>query len=766
MNTKSHPSVKYKAQEAETMASKSDKAAETTHGTGVEIGEKNGASHDKRGVKIKQEKIDTAKELQILWSAEKGFNPEAVEKKKPEVIDLNEIVEVMVIDSGNEDSSLDNSVGSKRLNTATIQGSARSSKRKKAAPKNSTAKVTPKTPKRQKETSTIKNTDTVPKVTPTKGSSRTQSGKEQAVDDDDIPPASGLKDAAEPLKMVKPPVFSLSKQTTLNFCAAASKNKTENHEEGSIASDDTTAINHDESSTKMPTELKAHYVGRGLAQIATNDKFIPEILTRFTLMVPNPSSTATFEKETTTRVCSILMLMLKQDNSLVLYPYHEKNDSFLAVHPPNTTYIKALSLRKKQIYFNNFTYRKESRYSNLFLNCLIGHSIKALEIVEEVTPQLDLWSKPNERWSLRANTLLGEESACIGILLGSVWQMGQQDLERLLNDKLEGKDLKVELRERNPSGINEKIREKAKEAKSCTTKYEAKKIEGGYKMMHVQVDANRVLEAKRVFKVFAHRGARFVNGSFVRLIPELTSRGINRNTKIKLEKVLEAQFNLNVTLLHERITGLTLNLDADLGLKKHPGLTMRSAIMLIPRKSDDNKMLFHSVGKIQKTGAIFATFLPDVEQEATCLIYNLLPYLKHVYGKEVNRAFSINEVKRAAECTWDPTIGGVVGEEDLLVDEVFGSLEEMGMKATVEISQSIQDELEGTTAAEDEVAVEAVRRINEADDVSTIVSLSGRGDVAVDSTLISTVFEPRVVQQVTNMEGIEAPAGGNSGEES
>ena len=114
MNKKSHPIVKYKALEAEVMASKSDKEAETVHGTGVEIGEKNGASYDEKGVKIKQEKIDTAKEMKILWSADTGFNPEAVEKKKPVVIDLNKIVEVMVIDSGTEDSSLDNSVGSKR----------------------------------------------------------------------------------------------------------------------------------------------------------------------------------------------------------------------------------------------------------------------------------------------------------------------------------------------------------------------------------------------------------------------------------------------------------------------------------------------------------------------------------------------------------------------------------------------------------------------------------------------------------------------------
>ena len=88
------------------------------------------------------------------------------------------------------------------------------------------------------------------------------------------------------------------------------------------------------------------------------------------------------------------------------------------------------------------------------------------------------------------------------------------------------------------------------------------------------------------------------------------------------------------------------------------------------------------------------------------------------------------------------------------------------MKATVEISQSIRDELEGNTAAEDEVAEEAVRRINEADDVSTIASHSGRGDVAVESTLISTVFEPRVVHQVTDMEGVVASVGGNSDEES
>ena len=144
----------------------------------------------------------------------------------------------------------------------------------------------------------------------------------------------------------------------------------------------------------------------------------------------------------------------------------------------------------------------------------------------------------------------------------------------------------------------------------------------------------------------------------------------------------------------------------------------------------------------------------------------LLNAMKKVYWNLVHVENTSRVSDTISECTWDPAVGGVVGEEDLLVDEVFGSLEEMGMKATVEISQSIRDELEGKTAAEDEVAEEAVRRINEADDVSTIVSHSGRSDVTVDSTLISIVFEPRVLQQVTDMEGIEVPAGGNSGEES
>ena len=339
--------------------------------------------------------------------------------------------------------------------------------------------------------------------------------------------------------------------------------------------------------------------------------------------------------------------------------------------------------------------------------------------------------------------------------------MGQQNLQNLLNEKLEKRDLKVELRERNPSGIDEKIAGKVIESKAYTNKYEAKKIANGYKLMHVQVDANRVNEAKRVFRIFSHRGEKFVNGSIIRLIPEITSRGINRATKKKLEKVLDAQYNLNVTVLHERVTGIDIDIDKDLGLNNHPGLTMRLAIMSIPRKKDEGKMLFHSVGKIEKTGAILAAFLPDVEDEAKSVVYNLLPYLKYVYGKEMNKAFNISEVKRAAECIWDPKAGGVIGEEDLLVDDVFGSLGDMGMKATFEISEAARAELNRRQEANDEVRNEAVRRIDEADEVSTIASVTGRGEAAADSTLVSSVFDPRVIHQATQME----PAGGNSGME-
>ena len=176
------------------MPSTSPEAAETVEGTSAESGSEIGADYDETGVKVKQEKIDSTKELEILWSAPPGVNTRPL-RRKQEIIDLNEKVDVMALDSSAEDSSLDDSVGSKR---APMCDTPRSTKRSKS--------------------SGLHAFKLRPTVTPTK-----------------------------------------EKQTTLNFATHAYRS------DDSVASADTTTMDHQRTSIKMSDELKAEYVGQQLS---------------------------------------------------------------------------------------------------------------------------------------------------------------------------------------------------------------------------------------------------------------------------------------------------------------------------------------------------------------------------------------------------------------------------------------------------------------------------------------------------------------------
>ena len=588
-------------------------------------------------------------------------------------------------------------------------------------------------------------------------------------DDDELPPSSGLKSGAKQpsvpeLAMIPPPSYKFPKQTTLtSFASVAAtppvtpspkkgRKSGEDSDDMSVTSSATDAASNTKMFGKLTEVQKQDLMLNGLKQVVESG-LSPSHLTRFTFIFPKPQSTRVFEAEATEACGEIFLKMIKADPSLTIFPYFEKESALLAYKKPTPVWMKRLSVKNKMGYFNNFKYQPSTRFRSHFLNCLLGHSLSTKELVEEVNPALS-FSSDKGKIMIRSSSLISEKADCIGMLFGSCYHMGIKDLEQLINRKLEATSVKVELRDKFPSGMTVEI-EASKQSAEKYTGAKKTKFENAYKIFHVYVDSARVNAAKRYFEALTHRGQKFINGSVMRLIPEADSREINSATKAKLRHILKIH-SVQQTCLHsKRCTCIDIGLDDDLGLKEHKGLTMRQAIMKIPRsEGGPNDSLFYSVGFLDYSSEIIVTYLPSVVDEASSMIDNLVSYFIYAYGSEVEDSFTFSSLQDAEGREWDPKIGGVVGDEDKKVSAFLDSLGN-----TVDDLQIEFDEAKVDSGKAD---AKAMRLINQADDISTLVPtrMVTVNAAPSDNSILSSSFTPHVLQVATGNE--QGTAGGNS----
>ena len=430
----------------------------------------------------------------------------------------------------------------------------------------------------------------------------------------------------------------------------------------------------------------------------------------------------------------------------------------------------------KQKFFNNYVYKANG--DSVFINFLLGYEALTDQLVSEVNAHLEL--EMEERVTLRPNTLLAEQSTCIGMLFGSCWQMGLQNVEMLLNQALEPAGLIVELRDRNPSFFKrelDKAKAAAKKEDPTLKSIRAKKILNGYKIYHVFTDELKAKRTKKALSTMTHRRKKFINGSFLRLIPELDPATINRNTEQKIRKILHAQYTLNTTIRHARFAGIVVDLDETLTMLDDPKeLTFRMAMMDIPQIEEPTTALFHSVGML-KNGETLVTFRSALANEATRMLNDIIPYFRYKYGDKILTAFSDFELEDNEGRRWDPSIGGVVGEDDEEVDDILASIPKSDFAEfsfSEEAAQSLQN-------SKDAAAQIADQRLDGVDDLSTIASgkgfpyftpsannrqapVQGSNDASnnpEEPSPVSTFFSPKVLQIATGLE----PTGGNSGQD-
>ena len=143
-----------------------------------------------------------------------------------------------------------------------------------------------------------------------------------------------------------------------------------------------------------------------------------------------------------------------------------------------------------------------------------------------------------------------------------------------------------------------------------------------------------------------------------------------------------------------------------------------------------------------------------VIQKCSVNLRKYVSYFIYAYGTKIEDSFTISSLQDTEGRVWDPEIGGVVGDEDKKVSAFLDSLEN-----TVDDLQIEFDEAKVDSGKAD---AKAMRLINQADDISTLVPtrMVAVNAVPSDNSILSSSFTPHVLQLATG--NAQGTAGGNS----
>ena len=243
------------------------------------------------------------------------------------------------------------------------------------------------------------------------------------------------------------------------------------------------------------------------------------------------------------------------------------------------------------------------------------------------------------------------DTAEIGWLVYSTWQMEMDVLTQAIEDVI---NIPIGLRWKQ---INMGNRERVP-------------LDQQVKALHIEVAAeNRTAAQKALLATYGRKNTgAYPNGVRMRFaLPLHTAH--NLNAKTKLER-LRARQQLWSKTYEKGFSWEITQLDYPVG-KKLP--TLRQTLLSIMSKTKPAFPLFHSIDRSNyKESGVCFQFLPELADEARMMISNLVPMMKHSYGDQILKLFSISAIERMEGCQWDPDNEVVIG----LFDEEIEYLEE------------------------------------------------------------------------------------------
>ena len=155
----------------------------------------------------------------------------------------------------------------------------------------------------------------------------------------------------------------------------------------------------------------------------------------------------------------------------------------------------------------------------------------------------------------------------------------------------------------------------------------------------------------------------------LRFIPDIKAA---RNIQAigKMQKVRSAQVKFTENIKVKTTSGI-IGLDFTVKKDGNELPKLRQMIMEIQPRDKPGETLFHSVDPFYRNAQemAFQTTVKN-ETEATLMIENLFPYLRHKYGEEVSAYFHPREVRRAEGVTVDKN-GNICTEFDEYIDIIL-----------------------------------------------------------------------------------------------
>ena len=128
-------------------------------------------------------------------------------------------------------------------------------------------------------------------------------------------------------------------------------------------------------------------------------------------------------------------------------------------------------------------------------------------------------------------------------------------------------------------------------------------------------------------------------------------------------------------------------------VSKEHGITLRVMISRITHIGDDDieRQLFHSIDSSWNEEGVVFGWHAIFDEQAQTVMAGLYPYLRSIYGDSVVQYFSPETIGLQSNQTWDPSQGGIVGEDDLAMAGISGDAPwwEIGVEKPAEEKKKI-----------------------------------------------------------------------------
>ena len=368
----------------------------------------------------------------------------------------------------------------------------------------------------------------------------------------------------------------------------------------------------------------------------------------------NPSTNPTAEIHTSLKM--VLGELWKQDLSLMLIPYKEEDhqDDRAYIWSTNSKKLDGVTtLQGLQKYLHGI--RPRTKGGDLYCQIALASNKSMVKIMEES----GYWFQETGH-GLWIRQVQAERVVTLGWLLYSHRKIDLTALQEILEQRTRAK---LGLRFR---------------AIQTGEPYGTISNQDLPRAIHIDTSTQNQRRVEQLLReMYSPTKVIFPGGMKFRFIPQLSSLASAKSiANFRMITLRQAQFCSKV--LGAESWELQ-NIDV---IDSQAKTTLRREVMRIKSISRPNLSVFLSVDKTFNDKSVTFSFIPEMEPEARMYIAALLPYLRHVSGKWVEKYFTPSAIERAEDMVWNEESREVWSPNDEAVQQVIHLDEEYQFNET------------------------------------------------------------------------------------